>query len=255
MIYNFIKKTKPIIVHCPIYDEHNGNILFEEIIKKIYRSKKTSKKKYSNLEIITWNNSNKKSLLEISLEKFNIYPIILGKNEKTWSNLKKIQLTKDFLAQTNADYIIGVDAFDAVFLKHPNLVLDIFLKKNTSIIFNATIGNWPPFKELRDLEEKKFDQYSLNSGAWVGEKESLKYFFELMLSNNVEKKCKKILFKNNNKNKKYDESEQLRAKIALEYLNKEYKIDINTDFDIFQIINENLEKYKHIWTIKNMPQI
>lgn len=247
-VYNKEFNTFPFFLHCPVSD-----IEYKENWQKIHfffskfkeESKLNELKEDLDFDIITFNNLDHKQVCEKSCDYFKIKYYVLGKEIKDWKNPIKIDLVYNFLKKCNKKYLIGLDSFDlAMVRKIDNSVLEKI--KNKKLIYNKTPIVWPPNIETTFL--------NLNAGAWIGEVDFLKVFYEKLL-----------FFKNNfeswsNGDIIFETSEQACVKVCAD----EFKDEIFLDHrcEIFQIIhhekNENLyinwtsetqKKYKKKWFI------
>lgn len=77
--------------------------------------------------MITWNNDSIPGLLELSLSRFDITPIVLGSGVENWQNPIKLDLTIEYLKNSKTKYTLGIDSTDVNVLDNPNLILDKFL--------------------------------------------------------------------------------------------------------------------------------
>lgn len=235
MIFNYLYKTKPSIIHspgiCPFFDD---------LVKINLNSKIKQENITKELTIITWNNNDNESILEKSLKLFNIKPIVVGKDIKNWKNTDKIRLTNLVLKKIKTKFVMGLDAFDVIVLKNPSCILNKFLKMNIKILFNASVASYPKIDSLLNFEESKYNSIynHLNAGAWIGHTESVIDFWKLVGSIDIENKACKII-NENNFNKKYINSEQLRVKLAFQ--------------DCFPLAT--IDQYCNIFQCLNFPEL
>ncbi len=224
MIYNHIFKTFPTILHSP-----GDNPLFPRIVDLTLNKSKCIDV-CENLSILTWNSSDNVSILERSLDLFGVNPIVLGKGINEWKNTDKIPLTIKALKSIDTKYVMGVDAYDAVFVRKPSVVLDQFLSLNSKMIFNATISPFPDVPSQILLEKELFSDKSifchLNAGVWIGEIETVIKFWDMVKS--VEEEALEI-------GPDFPFSEQLRVKVAFQKLYPEINVDITCK--LFQTIH------------------
>lgn len=159
-IYNNLTKTYPIIAHCP----GEETPLWNQLVKNV-------KKIQTDLTIITWNNLEHESILEKSC---NCH--VLGKGITNWNNRMKICLTAEFLENCKSNYVMGIDAFDAIVLDDPIKILPIKQK----MLFNATNGSFPTMPNIEIFDNSIRNNYykHLNAGVWIGETTFCLKFFK-----------------------------------------------------------------------------
>lgn len=215
--------TTPQAIHCPHCDQESD--LIEMLLSKL-RNAKLSGIIPDELAVISWDNKNQETPLKRSFDLLGIKCLFLGKGEEWLNNEKKISLTNDFLRSTSKKYVIGLDAYDAVLFGCPQKILNEFKKMKERLVFNATLGSYPPIDRLTSFEKSLFPEKiwcHLNAGAWIGETEYCKQFFGSLLSYKTE-------------TSDYAGSEQLLVRMALQ---KEYpNATIDHECKMFQIIRE-----------------
>lgn len=212
------------IIHCPNYENNNQ---LENVFP--IKRRKYNNQFFENVDILTWNNSNEESILEKSLHILGMKCEVLGKSIQNWSNRLKINLTYDFLEKSKKPYVLGVDAFDAIFIDYPRYM-------NHDMIFNATPGSFP-FKKEFDLYEESITNSSIfchfNAGVWFGKREMCLRFF------------KDALNYKDNFTEQYPDSEQVVLRSILP--NHKY-VELDDKCRYFQIINDfkELDQYLQI---------
>jgi hypothetical protein len=194
---NKIYNTHPFIFHaqgrsqfCP---------LWEIVRKKCGQIKQIP----NGLEIVTFNNGNgfenkKPGSLEESVQN---QCIVMGRDIKDWKNFYKIQLAVDFLATSNAKYVISADSSDVVVF-YLDGIIDEFEKKKCGILYNAEVNCWPIDSVIGDFEKSKFKApfCHLNAGAWIGHRAFALEFYRaclksIDLSTNSEQSYIKKIYK------------------------------------------------------------
>jgi len=117
-VYNTITKTYPIHIHQngnPKRLEKNG------IARKVFAALKPKKCfETPGIIVVTWS-TRRDTVLEKNLELFGMRPIILTK--KHWTNRAKSQLAFSFLKTALPGTYCFSDAWDAMFMEHPNRLL------------------------------------------------------------------------------------------------------------------------------------
>lgn len=224
MISNLIYGTKPLFIHnpgrkiTPVW-----NSLFQKI-KKL----PTIENSLENCLILTWNTTEEKSPLEISLDKFNCEYQILGRGIKNWLNPMKMDLANKALENTDSEFVMGLDAFDVLCLGKPSETIDRFKKFNCKMLFNAGSVWFPSIREDFKLFEKSIaGSHSfpyLNAGMWIGYTKFVKEFLKTAIQ------TPKIPH-----NKLWDTSEQIYIKSAFKSHYPNSQLDYNSN--IFQIVN------------------
>lgn len=235
MFINLENKTWPFILHSPNY-----SLIFEKYYKFILKNNKNYKKP-NDLDIITFNHSFKKGMLEKQLEKFSLEHHVLGRGIKNWQNKLKINLILNFLKKNNKKYILSLDNYDVIINKNLENIIELFINQEYKILFNATCNIWPPtntkFKcDILNINSNNIFKY-LNAGVWIAYKEYAIQIFE---------EAKKLINKINLPG--YEFSEQIILKHTLNNFS-EFNIDNKCIF--FQIFHE--EECKNI--IKNMIKL
>ncbi len=185
ILKNLIYKTNPKIIHCPQCEPDDP--LLKIFISKL--KKRLFDPLNSNLDIISWDNNAKNNILKHSANLLDYKIKFLGQNSIWDNNRIKIKLTNDFLKSTKKKYIMGIDSYDALIVGDLNdLIANFELMKPHKLIFNATVTSYPPVSLLTDFEKNKFKGpwTHLNAGAWIGEVDYCRYFF-----NNLMPKLKK----------------------------------------------------------------
>lgn len=224
MIYNLIYGTKPIFIHnpgrkiTPVW-----NSLFEKI-KILPITDNTLK----NCLILTWNTTEKKSPLEISLDKFNCQYQTLGKGIKNWLNPMKMGLACEALENTDSEYVIGLDAFDVLCITEPSEIIDRFKEFNCKMLFNAGSVWFPSIREDFKLFEESIAGSNsfpyINAGMWIGYTKFVKEFLKTAIQ------TPRIP-----EHKIWDTSEQIYIKSAFKNYYPETMLDYSSK--IFQIVN------------------
>lgn len=220
MIYNKKYKTKPFLIHAP------GNKLNPDRynhINKIWSRFKLKKNEHIHVnqifEILTCNNTNKKGSLENSLDMFG-YQYKVLKNDFPWKNINKIELFYEAIKNSSNNQIMGCDSFDVM------CVRKIPEKDIKGMVISAESVFFPEHDYL--LEEKKLESEScfLNSGCWLGDRETCLEFFETC----IEEKKKRPKFENET----LDNSDQLVFHKS--YLRMREKVKLDCDCSFFQTV-------------------
>jgi hypothetical protein len=226
----------PIVVHFPGFNLPNSKKWFEFL-----NQRSNSFFELKEATIITWNNKSK-GPLEDSLDKMGVKYIVLGKDINCWNNVIKIKLTNEILDKISTKYVIGLDSCDVIVLDDPNKIVQRFKKMNCKILFNSQCYCYPrinqngenhDFVEFeKKLNIKNYKDCYLNAGAWVGETEFCKKFFQ---------KCENI-FENNN----FDKEKEIYWKISEQaYVRKAFMcfpdlIKLDYTNKIFKVVEDSI---------------
>jgi hypothetical protein len=79
--------------------------------------------------------------------------------------------------------VAGVDSRDAIFINHPQLVVERFEQEfSCELVFSADRMNWPNCADFKEFEDSipgamASEFRYLNGGAWVGRTEFCREFF------------------------------------------------------------------------------
>jgi hypothetical protein len=142
-----------------------------------------------DLTVITWDTSDKESALIRSLRRsFTGGPcMVLGKGIKQWYR-HQITLTMEYLETCDTRYVMGIDAWDAMFVQSPARILEVFkssFAKRYCLVYGAELNFWPdqytgPYKaheEARASQEGATRWKYLNSGCFIGEVDFCKKWY------------------------------------------------------------------------------
>lgn len=230
MIYNRLFGTRPVVVHSP-----SDNEVFPRVTNFLL-NQPPEIGQAENITILTWNNRSQKSFLERSLDRLNVPYKVLGKGIQRWQNKMKMGLTIQALKNIDTEYVIGVDAFDAVFIRSPHVALERFKTQACKILFNASIAKFPTIKHQLDYEERLYKHRSLychlNAGAWIGERKVCLDFWTA--ANEVEEEVASLL-QGRDDQELLKDSEQIRVKTVFPRYQSIVEIDYGCS--IFQTLN------------------
>ena len=103
----------------------------------------------------------------------------------------KIPTVLEYIKKTilsNYEFVLFLDATDTDFYSDPHNIVNIFKKKNCSILMGAEKGLWPNTKYSHLYKEKKVDgPYNfLNSGTYIGYTDSIVHHMEKIINSNYE---------------------------------------------------------------------
>lgn len=125
--------------------------------------------------IYTFSNRGPETLVARSLERFGVDCVTLTPSPGEWRFTHKIDLAIEALVQEQCEYVIVTDAFDVLFLDHPDIVIERYQAMNCPLLLNADKCMWPRSVDL-DMQLKAiYDTLSdspfryLNSGCFVGD--------------------------------------------------------------------------------------
>ena len=165
----------------------------EKFAQKYFRALKTAywmKDTYStpkDLTIITLHDYSEKSLFEQSLDFLGIkdYVVLSEQFEGPWRHTLKIQWIVNYLRAggCKTEYLLYCDARDSILRVDPQIVLDLFLERHVSLLFNATMSKrayyfgMPGMLEWARTVAPRLGRY-LNSGAFIGTTKFVQLVFE-----------------------------------------------------------------------------
>lgn len=184
-----------------------------------------------NTTVITWNNRLSKNIFELSLDNLGVPCIVLGKEIpiENWDNKVKIELTLRALEDIHTEFVLGVDAFDALMVGNPENKLSLL--ENCDLLFNTSDTSLVYIHDVDMLCDKNFSQHVyryLNAGAWMGKCEFCKEFFTYVASLNflVEQLIPEVP---NHLVDYYCRSEQVRIKLAFPHFFPRAYLDCNRE--------------------------
>lgn len=187
-IRNLLFDTDPLAAHCPgplHPDWHRFCDAAEAFTAK-------ADKRCDQLTFLTWNATSRpdkpNGVLEKSLSRFGVQPLVLGSDIKQWCNINKLALTAEALRHVRTPYVLGADSSDVVVFRDPQLFVKRFEEHfSADLVFNASGSRcWPEFPEYVSFESSlptaavAQGRHWLNAGVWIGRTEFCRaYFAEL----------------------------------------------------------------------------
>lgn len=185
-ITNLLFGTRPIAAHCPGPLHVSWRRMVDSVMSQPARQCATP-----DVTIITWNNADDArptkpgGVLERSLARLGVTPLVLGRGASDWQNRKKLAMTADALMSVKTPYVIGADSCDVVFWDNPQIVVDRFLQHfDCDLVFNATGSRcWPELPEYVRFESSlpmvavAQNRHWLNSGLFVGRTDFCRQYF------------------------------------------------------------------------------
>jgi hypothetical protein len=97
----------------------------------------------------------------------------------------KTTLTLQAIKAIETEFLIGVDALDAVFVQHPNIAIERFQEMKCHMLLNgertfSPSSQHPTIQKYRQYEESISPEpcLYLNMGAWIGKTQFCQEFFE-----------------------------------------------------------------------------
>ncbi|GAH08348.1 unnamed protein product, partial [marine sediment metagenome] len=113
------------------------------------------------------------------------YVVLSESFEGPWRHTFKIQWILNYLksGKCKTQYLLYCDARDSILRVDPQIVLDLFLQQNLSLLFNATMSKrayyfgMPGTLEWARTVAPRLGRY-LNSGAFIGYTNFVKKVFE-----------------------------------------------------------------------------
>ena len=99
----------------------------------------------------------------------------------TWRGLyDKVFYTYEFLKQCDSEYVLFLDGYDTVVLTSPQELVNRFQAAGCDILYSGEKTMYPPAIEASRIEGGGIFPY-INSGCFMGRRESLLLFHELLI--------------------------------------------------------------------------
>ncbi len=181
---NRLFQTHPVLAHAP-GPLGNG---FQRLCQAVWALPRRSVR-CDDLTIITFNSGSRTAkpcgVFERSLAQLGIEPLVLGQGVPKWTNLKKVRLTLEALAQVTTPFVLAADSCDVLLLDSPAILLERFQQHfSCDLVFNSTgSGCWPELPEFVRFESGlpmaavAQGRHWLNAGVWIGRTEFAREFF------------------------------------------------------------------------------
>jgi hypothetical protein len=183
LVYNRVHRTCPALVHAPGKLEESPwwNALKEEVF-----STRDTYSECESLAIVTWNSGAPNQFttarghslgwFERSLAHFGVQYTVLGSGiGDRWINRMKMDLTIEFLANSDRELVLGADSSDVLLVADPRRIVEAYRQQEAEVLFNAEKKSWPPeLKEMRRFERRvtRGPFRFFNSGVWIGRREA-----------------------------------------------------------------------------------
>jgi hypothetical protein len=170
---------------------------------------------------VTWNDSDKKGLLEKQYDKLGVPHLSLGRGPRWKTNRVKLTSLLAVIDAIRTKYIVGADCFDVLVTGSLGDLIERFERKQAKVVYNAAGWLFPSIAAHGPVEEAICGhgpfQY-LNGGLFVGETEYVK---DMLLNLPVDKA--------------HPTSEQYLLKLLYHQRHPEIAVDWNCE--MFQIIH------------------
>ncbi len=184
MIRNKHFDTHPIVVHAQ--GPHKIKPYWKPIRDRFFSSPRRKILPTENLTVITWNNGHEAmGMFEKSMDHLGLECMVLGQGVEKWVNsYHKPLLTRDALQNIQTPYVLGIDSRDAIILDDPSIVLQRFLEWfDCGLLISADVINWPNLPKFKKFEERCAEAHNtpykyINSGVWIGSRDTSLRFFE-----------------------------------------------------------------------------
>ena len=191
-VLNALHKTYPGVIHANGSSLSRPDPKWEAIKRAASRMPAQTIGPSPDISVITLNNTSEKGLLERSLERLGAPYIVAGRAISPWVNaLHKPQGLLEALAMVHTKYCLYADSFDALLLSAPDDLLSIYLANFTgaSLVFGAGADNFPPDDQMAAFDSSRPGACApfrhLNSGAWIGEANFARQFFEAVMTTDL----------------------------------------------------------------------
>ncbi len=183
MLVNKLFETRPLVIHAQGQEAYSPH--WPGIVDRFFGSQPETSEPNHDLTILTWNSiTDKKGILERSLDHLGLPYMVLGGGELDWVNSShKPALAAEALETIDTEFVLGVDCWDAIALGNPRRLVDTFAKSfSCDLVFNAGKVNWPNLPRFREFErslpnEANSEFRYLNGGAWIGRVDFCRTFF------------------------------------------------------------------------------
>jgi hypothetical protein len=184
-VVNRLYNTKPTVAHSP----GPPGIDFQRFCEAVLAQPPRPTRGCADLTILTWNAGPRPAkptgILERSLERFGVAPLVLGEGTPNWQNIFKFQLTAAALASIHTPYVMGADSSDVVVFDDPATLVETFERHFTcDVVFNATGSRcWPDLPSFVQYESSlpmasvTQGRHWLNAGVWIGRTQFCRHFF------------------------------------------------------------------------------
>jgi len=211
----------PVIYHGNGVSKKEEIFTALELMMKNGQDWQESHPQDEDITVLTWSIPTEETILQDSFKKMgiedslNIIPI-----EKPFNWLDKIKKTMEFLDTVDTKYVMGLDATDIIVSTDEqgrgklwsNIIESFEGFYNAKLLWNAEKNNWPSsdgrgtsieedgmngylmsaLKETETFEERIYADFlnatyfRLNSGAFIGETEYTKLFYDKLWNDYVE---------------------------------------------------------------------
>jgi len=182
--------TSPIVFHAPGASRRSR--MWGDLQRNAPEFCKTLRQENDpRIAVITWNTDTTESILERCLNAMQHPVTVLGRGKADWCNRDKTKLALDAIQDLDADYIIGLDAWDVALIGHPNEIIDRYkrLFGDMTIAFNGATHPWPAGKDetcLDDVIEREIKTNGLarhlNAGCWIAKRHMAIKFLSIVES-------------------------------------------------------------------------
>jgi hypothetical protein len=182
LVYNRAHRTTPGLVHAPGKLEESP---WWNPVKQAVFATNAGYGGCESLAIVTWNSGAPDPILSVrghtlgwferSLAHFGVPHVVLGGDiGAAWNNRMKLDLTIEFLARSNREFVLGGDSSDVLLVADPRTMVDACRRHGARVLFNAEKHQWP--REARETArfERRVSRGPfryLNSGLWIGRRE------------------------------------------------------------------------------------
>jgi predicted O-methyltransferase YrrM len=179
--------THPLVAHCPGPLHDNWRRFADTVL-----SQPAQACRCPDLTIITWHSGARPAkpcgVLEKSLQRLGVEPLVLGRGLTPWQNIAKFRLTAEALERVTTPFVMGVDSCDAVVVGDPAVLTQGFRQHFAcDLLFNATGSRcWPELPEFVAFESSlplagiARGRHWLNSGVFIGRTDFCRDFFRQM---------------------------------------------------------------------------
>lgn len=180
------KQGSPIFYHRPHGKPVSG--ITEEIIQTfsnlckqvIENSGRLVFSRPDNLSLITYNNYQRRILIERCYEAYGINDyVVLGKEISQWDWGAKIKPVLNYLESGTclSEYIVATDGDDVLMVNNPIAIIELFESYSCDVLFCNTFVDHPPNELYKEFEALTYETHQfhchLSAGGYIGRREAL----------------------------------------------------------------------------------
>jgi glycosyltransferase involved in cell wall biosynthesis len=194
---NTIFNTRPAIVHFnSIYkawsalQQANSYRIWQYLLSYVLYSKPQVNHNSLGIDytIFTFSTLPRESILESCCRTLGVpLRVFRPKVDGRWRHHDRIKYTIDALKKIKTEYVLHIDADDALIINDLSVVLEAYTHYGEKMLYAAEEGCHPESDEISSmqldiLKEKKTPFIHLNAGVWFGKTDHIRHVFDGLLS-------------------------------------------------------------------------